>query len=71
MAKEFSKEALNRWSSLAADKKQLLISNVWCGHCAKVVAICDFSEELVGKGVNLKGFCGTCGNKVSRFLEET
>jgi ATP diphosphatase len=71
MAKESPKEALNRWSALPADKKQLLISNVWCGHCAKAVTICDFSAELLGNGVNLKGFCGTCGTKVARFLEET
>ena len=71
MPKKTSKEALNRWALLPADKRKLLISNVWCGHCREVVTICDFSAEILGKGINLKGFCGTCGNKVARLLEET
>ena len=69
MANASSKEALKRWSSLPADKRQLLIGNVWCSHCTKSVTICDFSVELAGKGIVLQGFCGTCGHKVARVLE--
>jgi len=64
-----SKEALKRWLALPADTRRLLLDNVWCPDCATPVTICDFSAEVLGKGVVLKGFCGMCGHKVARVIE--
>jgi S-adenosylhomocysteine hydrolase len=65
-----SNDALKRWADLPADKRRLLLDNVWCPDCSTAVTICDFSAQVVaGKGVVLKGFCGKCGHKVARVLE--
>ena len=69
MANTSSNDALKRWADLPADKRRLLLDNVWCPDCSKTVTICDFSAQVAGKGVVLKGFCGTCGHKVARVLE--
>lgn len=62
------KEALKLWVGLPADKKQLLLSNVWCGGCRKSVTMVDYHAELDGVVV-LHGFCGTCGHKVARVID--
>ncbi len=62
------KEALKLWLSLPADKRQLLLSNVWCGGCQKSVTIVDYHAELDGVVV-LHGFCGSCGHKVARVID--
>lgn len=62
------KEALKLWLGLPADKRQLLLSNFWCGVCQKSVTIVDYQAELDGVVV-LHGFCGTCGHKVARVIE--
>ena len=69
MAKTSSKEALKRWEAIPADKRQLLLGNVFCPICPDCVTICDFSMKVAGKGLVLQGFCGTCGHKVARVLE--
>lgn len=62
------KEALKLWLSLPADKRKLLLSNVWCGGCQKSVTIVDYHAEL-NDVVVLHGFCGTCGHKVARVID--
>ena len=70
MSKANSKEALKRWEAIPADKRQLLLGNVFCSDCPGCVTICDFSMKVLGKqGLLLEGFCGTCGRKVVRVLE--
>jgi len=70
MANKSPKEALKRWSSIPADKRQLLLGNVFCPDCPDCVTIGDFSMKVLGKkGLLLEGFCGTCGHKVARVLE--
>lgn len=63
------KEALKLWMGLPADKRQLLLSNVWCRECRKFVTIVDYHAELDGVVV-LHGFCGTCGHKVARVIDD-
>jgi len=70
MANVSSNAALKRWLAIPAKKKRLLLDNVWCPDCPLPVTICDFSAEVLGKGVVLKGFCGTCGHKVARVIEK-
>ncbi|MEA1896695.1 MAG: hypothetical protein U9N53_03415 [Bacteroidota bacterium] len=62
------KEALKLWMGLPIDKRQLLLSNVWCGECRKAVTIVDYHAELHGVVV-LQGFCGACGHKVARVID--
>ena len=55
--------------SLPADIRQMLLNNVWCGECRKSVTIVDYHAELQGVVV-LQGFCGTCGHKVARVIDD-
>jgi hypothetical protein len=63
------KEALKLWLGLPADKRQLFLSNAWCGGCRKAVTIVDYHAELDGIVV-LHGFCGICGHKVVRRIDD-
>ena len=69
MAHASTNKTLTRWMALPADKKRLILDNVWCPDCPPPVTICDFFAEAAGKDVVLKGFCGTCGHKVARVIE--
>lgn len=64
-----AKDALKIWMELPADIRSKLLSNVWCPDCRKAVTICDYSADLDGGVVVLRGFCSTCGHKVARVLE--
>lgn len=64
-----AEEALKLWMSLPADTRRLLLSNVWCVECRKAVTIVDYHAELKGVVV-LEGFCGTCGHKVARVIDD-
>ncbi len=64
-----AKEALKMWLDLPADVSGKILSNVWCPDCSTAVTICDYSADLDGGVVVLRGFCGTCGHKVARVLE--
>lgn len=65
-----AKEALKLWMGLPADTRRMLLSNVWCGECLKAVSMCDYNADFDGGVVVLRGFCGTCGHKVARVLDE-
>ena len=54
---------------LPLDTRRLLLSNVWCGECRKAVTIVDYHAELHGVVV-LQGFCGTCGHKIARIIDD-
>lgn len=69
MAETSSKAALKRWMAIPADERRVLLDNVWCADCGTAVTICDFTAEIIGKVLVLKGFCGTCGHKVARVIE--
>ena len=66
---DMAKEALELWQGLPADTRRMLLSNVWCGECRKAVTIVDYHAELKGVVV-LQGFCGTCGHKVARVIDD-
>lgn len=63
------KEALKLWMGLPIDTRRMLVSNVWCGECRKAVTIVDYHAKLYGV-VILQGFCGTCGHKVARVIDD-
>lgn len=64
-----AKEAMELWQGLPADTRRMLLSNVYCGECRKSVTIIDYYAELHGVVV-LQGFCGTCGHKVARVIDD-
>lgn len=64
-----AEETLKLWMSLPVDTRRLLLSNVWCVECRKAVTIVDYHAELKGVVV-LEGFCGTCGRKVARVIDD-
>ena len=64
-----AKEALKLWMGLPADTRRMFLSNVWCGECQRAVTIVDYHAELHGVVV-LQGFCGTCGHKVARVIDD-
>ena len=69
MINESSKQAIDLWQTLPADIRRMLLSNVYCGECRKSVTIVDYHAELAGVVV-LHGFCGTCGHKVARVIDD-
>jgi len=69
MADQSSKEALALWQTVPADIRRLLLSNVHCGECRTSVTMVDYHAELHGVVV-LQGFCGTCGHKVARVIDD-
>lgn len=64
-----AQKALELWQSLPADTRQLLLSNVFCGQCRGSVTMVDYHAELRNVVV-LQGFCGTCGHKVARVIDD-
>ncbi|MEI8012017.1 MAG: hypothetical protein WCI27_05995 [Candidatus Omnitrophota bacterium] len=69
MVSEPSNEALKLWQTVPADIRQMLLSNVFCGQCRGSVTMVDYHAELHGVVV-LQGFCGTCGHKVARVIDD-
>ena len=69
MTNESSKQAMDLWQTLPTDIRHILLSNVYCGECRKSVTIVDYHAELAGVVV-LHGFCGTCGHKVARVIDD-
>ncbi|MBT2685109.1 RQC-minor-1 family DNA-binding protein [Bacillus sp. ISL-37] len=62
-------EANKKWLMIPSDVRQLLVRNVFCGHCMDTVQI----EKYVIKGfrdsVVLEGKCKNCGNDVVRVID--
>jgi len=69
MATESSSEALKLWEGLPAGTRQIFLNSVWCGECRKAVTIVDYRAKLRGVVV-LQGFCGACGHKVARVIDD-
>lgn len=65
-----AKEALKLWMNLPANIRGKILSNVWCGQCRAGVTICDYSADFDRGLLVLRGFCGICGHKVIRGLED-
>lgn len=62
-------EAFGIWLDLSTDIRDRIMHNVWCPECMKAVRICDYSVGFDKKVIVLRGFCGICGYKVARVLE--
>jgi hypothetical protein len=62
-------EANKKWLMIPAEIRQMLVRNVFCGHCMDTVQI----EKYVIKGfrdtVVLEGKCKNCGNSIARVID--
>lgn len=65
----FTPAARDFWESLPPGIDQRLLDNVFCGNCRGAVRIVDYSGEIVGGDLVLKGKCATCGGPVVRLIE--
>ncbi len=65
----FTRPARQRWESIPANSRQLLLANVWCGQCRHEVTITNFSGTIKGGDLLLVGKCAVCHCDVARVIE--
>ena len=69
MKNTFTFEAKALWQAIPPDKQELLLSTVWCGQCAEMTTITEFSGQDVRGNLVLTGICAACGETVTRLIE--
>ena len=69
MNTQFTPEAEKLWQAISPDKQELLLSTVWCGQCAEMTTITEFSGQDVRGNLVLTGICAACGETVTRLIE--
>ena len=57
------------WDAIPSHFQERILHNVWCPHCGDMTTMTDFSGEVHGKSLVLRGTCVTCRGKVARVLE--
>lgn len=65
----FTRTARQRWESIPANIRQLLLANVWCGQCRYEVTITNFTGTIKGGDLLLVGKCAECHGDVVRVVE--
>lgn len=69
MRGEFTEDAQAHWESIPPHVREQLLRNVWCGHCAEVTTIVEFTGGVERGDLVLRGRCATCGGEVVRVIE--
>jgi hypothetical protein len=69
MKQQFTPEAEKLWQAIPPDKQELLLQNVWCGQCAEMTTITEFSGREEQGDLVLTGICAACGGPVARLIE--
>lgn len=62
-------EANKKWLMIPSDVRQLLVRNVFCGHCMDTVQIEKYVIKEFRDSVVLEGKCKNCGNDVVRVID--
>jgi hypothetical protein len=57
------------WDAIPSHFQARILHNVWCPHCGDMTTIMDFTGEVHGRSLVLRGACITCRGKVARVLE--
>jgi hypothetical protein len=65
----FTPKAEFLWFSIPEPQREMLLRNVWCGHCRTAVEIVDYTGREVRGDVLLEGRCKVCGGGVGRHVE--
>ncbi|MTT31780.1 hypothetical protein GMB86_07100 [Terrilactibacillus sp. BCM23-1] len=62
-------EAAQKWSKLTKEVQNMFINNVFCFNCGETTIV-DYSIINDEMGVVLTGKCKTCGENVTRLVED-
>jgi hypothetical protein len=65
----FAPSAIRLWEAIPELHREQILNNVFCGHCADMCRIEDFTGIKELGDLILRGFCGKCGNVVVRLIE--
>jgi hypothetical protein len=57
------------WDAIPSHFQERVLHNVWCPHCGAMTTMMDFTGEVHGGSLVLRGTCETCRGKVARVLE--
>lgn len=57
------------WNAIPSHFQERILHNVWCLYCGDMTTMTDFTGEVHGKSLVLRGTCVTCRGKVARVLE--
>lgn len=70
MHKTWTDEAQKAWQSIPGEYQEKIERNVWCPACRRATTIIEYSGEIVGQSLILRGSCARCGHRVTRVIEE-
>jgi hypothetical protein len=65
----FTPAAQILWDAIPAHFQERVLHNVSCPHCDDMTTMTDFTGEVHGRSLVLRGRCVTCRGKVARVLE--
>jgi hypothetical protein len=71
MQPPFAPAAQILWDAIPSHFQERILYNVWCPHCQDMTTMTDFTREVHGWSLVLRGTCITCRGKVARVLEGT
>jgi len=69
MNPSFTPAAQILWDAIPSHFQERVLHNVWCPHCGDMTTMTNFSGEVHGRSLVLRGTCVTCRGKVARVLE--
>ena len=69
MSPTFTPAAQLLWDALPLHCQERILPNVWCLHCGDRTTRTEFSGEVHGRSLVLRGTCVTCRGKVTRVRE--
>ena len=69
MQTPFTPAAQILWDAILSHIQERVLQNVWCPHCGDMTIMTEFTGEVHGRSLVLRGTCVTCRGKVARVLE--
>jgi hypothetical protein len=69
MQPPFTPAAKILWDVIPLHFQEQVLHNVWCPHCGDMSTMTDFTGEVHGRSLVLRGTCVTCRGRVARVLE--
>jgi hypothetical protein len=69
MQPPFTPAAQILWDVIPSHFQERILHNVWCPHCGDMTTMMNFTGEVHGRSLVLRGTCVTCRGKVARVLE--
>ena len=69
MQSPFTPAAQLLWDAIPPHFQERILHNVSCPHCQDMTTMTDFTGEVHGRSLVLRGMCVACRGKVARVLE--